>query len=173
MSTSIFKQRLMTLVLPACLLAGAGSVAAQGTQSTFVPDANIEAAAQHYAADAVRYALIQYSVTLDGSEKSIAGVETVLGKLHDAYVSQDPKPTDTKVLQYAQVFGSYIGEVYRRNHGGQWGLVTLGDQRFPGMQSEGGTRFSPWAKTYNRITQGSEDNIVSYYDVLLTMPGNK
>ena len=44
-------------------------------------------------------------------------------------------------MSFAKGFGSYVGEVFRRNHGGEWGMVTLGDHRFPGLRTTSGTNF--------------------------------
>jgi hypothetical protein len=70
-------------------------------------------------------------------------------------------------MLFAKVFGSYIGEVYRRNHGGEWGMVDLDGQKFPGIKNKFGTSFWPWGRALNRITQGSENNVTDYYKTLL------
>ena len=46
------------------------------------------------------------------------------------------KPSDEQVMVFAKMFGSYIGEVYRKNHGANWGLVAMDGQCFPGMKAE-------------------------------------
>jgi hypothetical protein len=38
-------------------------------------------------------------------------------------------------MQFAKMFGCYIGEVYRENHGATWGLVEMDGQRFPGLKA--------------------------------------
>lgn len=70
-------------------------------------------------------------------------------------------------MAFAKVFGSYVGEVYRRNHGGEWGIVTLGGERYPGMQTASRTDFWPWGRAFDRITKGPEDDIAAYYSSLL------
>ena len=70
-------------------------------------------------------------------------------------------------MSYAKAYGSYVGEVYRRNHGAEWGIVNLGGQKFPGLRTKFGTNFWPWGRALNRITQGVENNIADYYKVLL------
>jgi len=87
--------------------------------------------------------------------------------MHSSYASSDPTPTDEKVMSFAKVFGSYVGEVYRHNHGGDWGMVTVDGRRFPGLRTMSGTDFWPWMRAFNRIKEGPEDNIADYYKALL------
>jgi hypothetical protein len=68
--------------------------------------------------------------------------------------------TDEQVLQFAKLFGSYIGEVFRRNHGGRWGIVTLEGASFPGFEAAADAgRFWPWGRVQNRLRNGAQDNV--------------
>jgi hypothetical protein len=60
-------------------------------------------------------------------------------------------------------FGSYVGEVYRRYHGGRWGMLSGDGMRFAGIEARDGGLFSPWSRAYKRIVDGKEDNVLSYY----------
>ncbi|MEZ2310478.1 hypothetical protein AB6809_27930 [Paraburkholderia sp. RCC_158] len=141
----------------------ADSVAAQ----TFSLDPRVEKIAEAYASDAVDFSAKHFATKLDWSDASIADVEKILGQMNLSYANTAPKPTDDKVMAFAKVFGSYVGEVYRRNHGGEWGIVTLGGERYPGMQTASGTDFWPWGRAFDRITKGHEDDIAAYYSALL------
>ena len=110
---------------------------------------------------------MNFGIELDWSDESIAKVEGVLAGLHASYLSTNPKPTEEQVSAQAKRFGSYIGEVFRRNHGAQWGIVTLGGQKMPGLQTNAGLRFWPWINAFGRITKGDEDNVASCYKFLL------
>ncbi len=66
-------------------------------------------------------------------------------------------------MSFAKAFGSYVGEVYRRNHGATRSIVTLGGHNFPGLRTTSGVNFWPWGRAFNRITKGSEDNVSDYY----------
>jgi hypothetical protein len=134
---------------------------------SFSPDPRIEKVAEAYAQDAVDFSAKQFSIKLDWSDASIADVEKALSKMHASYTDMTPKPSDEQVMSFAKGFGSYVGEVFRRNHGGEWGMVTLSDHRFPGMRTTSGRNFWPWARAFDRITKGSEANIADYYNVLL------
>lgn len=134
---------------------------------SFSPDPRIGKMAEAYAQDAVDFSAKQFSIKLDWSDASVADVEKTLSKMHASYTDTTPKPSDEQVMSFAKGFGSYVGEVFRRNHGGEWGMVTLGDHRFPGMRTTSGTDFWPWARAFDRITKGSEADIADYYNVLL------
>ncbi|NML35086.1 hypothetical protein [Paraburkholderia antibiotica] len=167
-SMRIDAKRVTAALLAWALLAVADVDFADSNASpSFTPDPKIEQMAQAYAQGAVDFAAKQFAVKLDWSDASIANVEKVLAQLNSSYTSTAPKPTDEQVMSFAKGFGSYVGEVYRRNHGGEWGMVTLGGNRFPGLQTASGTNFWPWARAFNRITKGSENNIADYYGALL------
>jgi hypothetical protein len=161
-------RRLIAALLAWALLA-VGEVAFGGTAASqsFSPDPKIEQMAQAYAQDAVDFSAKQFAIKLDWSDASIANVEGVLAQMNSSYAATAPKPTDEQVMSFAKGFGSYVGEVYRRNHGGEWGMFTIGENRFPGLQTASGTNFWPWARAFKRITEGSEDNIADYYGALL------
>ena len=138
----------------------------------FVHDARVEQVAEAYAKDAIDDARDKHAIALDGSEKSIQWVERILSSMHDAYVRAQPKPSEDVVMTYAKAYGSYIGEVYRHHHAGEWGIVTLGGQSFPGMHADGGSgTFWPWGRVRNRLINGPEDNVADYYAFLLKPAG--
>jgi hypothetical protein len=87
--------------------------------------------------------------------------------MHTSYLATKPRPTEEQVMSFAKAFGSYIGEVYRRSHGGEWGMVTLEGQSFPGLRTKSGVNFWPWGRALNRIMEGPENNVADYYKALL------
>lgn len=143
------------------------SYAADQMSQTFVADPNIQKIAEAYSLDAVDMAKGQLGINLDWSDASIENVEKALAKMHASYVVTWPKPTPEQVMSFAKGFGSYVGEVYRRNHGGEWGIVSLNGEKFPGLRTKAGTNFWPWGRVANRITDGDENNVFDYYQVLL------
>jgi hypothetical protein len=134
-------------------------------QAPFQPDPQVAEIAAAYALDAVDLAARNFSVTLDWSEFSVRQVEQMLGQLHDEMASAQP-PEDA-VWTFAKAFGSYLGEVLRRHHGGEWGMVSSGGQSFPGLQQTSGALCWPWGKARNRLVNGPEDNVWHYYGVLV------
>jgi hypothetical protein len=133
---------------------------------TFEPDDKVRQVAEAYAADAKDFARDHFGVTLDSSDESIECLETILDRFHRELPTA--KPSEEKVFQFAKMFGSYIGEVFRNNHGATWGIVTLGDESFPGLRAQAaGTLFWPWGRVQNRLTNGAEDNVWHYYQALV------
>jgi hypothetical protein len=131
----------------------------------FVLDDKIRQIAEAYALDAVDFARDGFAFRLDWSDGSIQQIEAILTRMHDEMASA--QPTGDQILQFAKMFGSYVGEVFRKNHGGQWGMVTLGGDTFPGMQADnGGGRFWPWGRVRKRLLNGPEDNVWHYYQHL-------
>jgi hypothetical protein len=53
--------------------------------------------------------------------------------------------------------------VYRKNHGAEWGWVTLQGRRFPGMQDK-----KTWGKAHGRVVKGYEDKLWHYYQWLVS-----
>lgn len=113
----------------------------------FKSDPNVAKVAEAYALDAVDIAARNFGVTLDWTEDSIESVEAMLGQLH-AQMGK-AKPPEKTVCTFAKAFGSYTGEVYRRHRGGTWGMVNLGGEEFPGVQSADESTFWPWGRATN------------------------
>ena len=130
-------------------------------EAGFRNDPSVIKIAEAYSLDAVDIAERNFGISLDSTESSIEAVERLLAKLHDQMGSA--KPDEKVVWSFAKAFGSYIGEVYRKYHGGAWGIVELGGEEFPGIQSANGVRFWPWSRVYKRLVDGAENNVWHYY----------
>jgi hypothetical protein len=139
--------------------------------ASFVADTKLQAIAEAYARDTIRYALAHFQRELDGTDDSIGHVEAILHRFHERFLID--KPTEQEVFEFAKGFGSY-GEVYRNNHGATWGIVTLEGETYPGLEATNGVRFWPWARAQKRITDGPEENMWHYYQLLVEKgdPGN-
>ncbi|MFM0649259.1 hypothetical protein PQR14_33490 [Paraburkholderia bryophila] len=140
MRTIVRRFLLALIVLMACVRSG---IALAGTASDppFSPDPKIQKTAEAYSLDAVDFSAKQFGIKLDWSDASIANVEKALAQMSSSYVNTSPRPTDEQVMSFAKGYGSYVGEVYRRNHGGEWGMVTVGGSRFPGLRTASGSSF--------------------------------
>lgn len=137
--------------------------------ASFEPQPEIEELAKAYSLDAVDFAAQNFEIRLDFSEDSIRLVEQILGNLHDTMPQANPD--EKRIWDFAKCFGSYVGEVYRKKHGGRWGTITHGGQEYPGIQGPGETYFWPWARAYKRIVEGPEENVWHYYQVLIEPKG--
>jgi hypothetical protein len=138
--------------------------------AAFRPDTHISELAAAYALDAVELSTSSFQVSLDFSEESIASLEQALGRLHDSLALQ--RPQEDRIWTLAKAFGSYLGEVFRRAHGGDWGMVTVGDRSFPGLRCEPkDLTFSPWIRAHQRILCGPRDDVWQYYRSLFERGG--
>lgn len=103
---------------------------------------------------------------LGWTDASIEKIEELLDYFY--LQAQNDKPTETQISYFAKGFGSYIGEVYRRNHGAEWGIVTLQGKKFPGLKASGsGVEFWPWGRAQQRIVEGPSHNVWHYYQDVL------
>ena len=130
------------------------------SMENFVPDERVHKIATAYSLDAVDTAKQNFGVELDWSVESIREVEKILARLHEAM--NDEAPSDETLQTFAKIFGSYLGEVVRREHGGQWGLLGAEGEATPGM-SHG---IWPWDRAYKRITLGPDENVWHYYQLI-------
>ncbi len=132
----------------------------------FTEDKGVQQVAEAYAADAIAFAKGVFKIELDWSDESIEIVEEILDVLHQD--ARKNSPPEDRIMGFAKGLGSYVGEVFRRNHGARWGFVNLGDDSFPGLQAEKTEGlFWPWGKARNRIVNGEEDNVLLYYNSLV------
>jgi hypothetical protein len=158
------------LMIGAVLHAPTGKVAQEtGGAAVFEADPKIQLIAEAYALDAVDVASENFGERLDWTDQSIETVERMAARLHDEIANA--RPTEEQIAQFTKMLGSYVGEVYRRNHGGTWGVVTANGEKMPGMKTAKGTLFWPWGRAAKRIANGPEDNIWHYYQALLEAEG--
>jgi len=119
-----------------------------------------------YALKLVDFALHEYQIKLDYSEQSIPKIEEIAGAIYQerpknifqrfwkSELSQD------EFDDLCTMLGSYLGEVYRRFHGGDWAI----NQEFEthGIRSGENWMF-PISKVAKRLLNGPEDNLESFY----------
>lgn len=127
---------------------------------------------QAYAQDAVDMARERFQTHLDFSENSIEQVEKILTTLYNAL----PKgtlgkwlrrgPSQDQLWQMAKIWGGYVGEVIRRRWGGEWATETAAHPGTVITLRVLGSDIFPPAKVYKRLTNGPEDNVWFYYQVL-------
>jgi hypothetical protein len=133
---------------------------------------SVNAMAVAYAEEAVQTAL-NFNARLDYSEKSLLEVETILDRLAAAPLSPSDDMTET-----CKMWGSYLGEVVRRRFGGEWSFETYPGKQFATLTlSVGANKLFPTMKVHRRLTQGQDDNVWSFYQMvktrLETVPGGR
>ncbi|NHZ92286.1 hypothetical protein F2P45_25250 [Massilia sp. CCM 8733] len=143
------------------------TLAADKVQADFVPDAAVQRAATAYAAQAVATARDQFGIKLDGTDASMAQLDTVLARAHTSYTAKSPRPSEEQVMAVARMYGSYLGEVYRLKQGGAWGMATRDGQTLPAMRTRSGSNFWPWTQAAQRISKGAGNDVAGYYNALV------
>ncbi|TAN39401.1 MAG: hypothetical protein EPN25_11710 [Nitrospirae bacterium] len=122
---------------------------------------------------AVDHALKTYKVELDFSETSIQKVESILTDIESTF----PKglvgrlfkkgPTEQEIESICNMYGGYIGEIFRQNLGGKWDTT---DYFTPGHKipciNIGLTTVFPPAKVAKRLSEGKGDDVWFYYQAM-------
>ena len=127
-----------------------------------------------YALEAVNLAQTTSQQKLDFSEDSIKTLEKILDAIHKS-IPRDVLQKRIKgvavseiVDQVCNTYGAYIGEVMRRNIGGEW---MLDDKFSPGQKivslRVGHLQTFPSSKVLKRILDGPGDDVWFYYRVFV------
>lgn len=109
----------------------------------------------------IRFAQVELAVTLDWSEASIAVIEDLTAALQADLRRERGSYSEVQAL--VQMLGCYVGEVYRRNHGGQWGYVTTRGQRRMALRSADGARVLWPIERVKQRLRSSGHNVLAYY----------
>jgi hypothetical protein len=141
-----------------------GYTRAEGPVLTFKADAKVQQEAMTQGERLIDFAT-KNGIQLDWSDDSIQRVERIAADLHEAYKKGRASARTARI--FSDMLGSYLGEVYRRNHEAEWGWVISQGSRVPGMRSKGETLFWPMGRAENRVINGPADNLWHYYQVLL------
>ncbi|WP_126419525.1 hypothetical protein [Asticcacaulis excentricus] len=124
-----------------------------------------------YSADAVEYAQERFGVDLDFSADSVARLENLLVTLHKSLPKGriqklfKKSPTDEEIRLMSKVLGAYLGEVIRRNKGGEWASNEQFDAL--GLYFGDDKWVFPVAKVHKRLMNGEEDNVFSFYQIAM------
>lgn len=115
---------------------------------------------------AVSYAK-SFEKQFDYSKNSIKDLEEILD-----YYSNDiskSKPTENQMWSMAIIFGSYLGEVMLKNGLAKKGYNWEKDNtsNIPLLVANDGSYITPNDKVYKRLVNGKEENVISFYDVIM------
>jgi hypothetical protein len=136
--------------------------------SDFSPLPELAEVSQAYSLDCVDFMASKFQIKLDFSAGSVAAIEQCLEILHVQMA--DASPTQEQLDFFSKMFGSYLGETYRRNYGGVWGV---GADRQPSLQTVGELVCFPWVRVHKRIVNGDEDNVQHWFDYLVKNGGTQ
>lgn len=93
-------------------------------------------------------------------------LETLLAGMHTSLPKPgDPaRPSDQWLTGVAVTFGAYLGEIFRKNLGGNWlqqNPTALGS--LPALNVQGNI-LTPCRKVLKRILEGPAENVVFFYN---------
>ena len=109
---------------------------------------------QMYAVDAVTLAS-RLGNELNYSEDSLAIVEEILAMYHKSLTDE---VTEDQIGLMSLTWGGYVGEVMRRQLGGEW----IMEKEMVKLVIKN-TEYFPTGVTYLRIKEGPEQSITDYY----------
>lgn len=132
----------------------------------------IAALMKQLAEDTVAWVRDSYEANLDYSEESIEIVERLLDELHNELprsetgeLLSDDSTTDT-IDAVCNMVGGYLGETFKRLHGGEWTINNLAAEQPMVSLQIGSISLFPTAKVYKRLAFGSGDSISFFYTAL-------
>ncbi len=108
------------------------------------------------------FARSELELELDWSDASVRAVEELAGSLHADVRRRRAAPEEVAPL--VTMIGSYLGEVLRRNHGADWGWVSVNGRRVLGLRAHAtGALFTPVETVRRRVHQGAASNLWRTY----------
>lgn len=131
-------------------------------ESTPFPD--LGAMMEGYAQAAVDLARTEFQQVLDFSSDSIDALDDIL-----VVISESPeRDIDFEV----RLWGSYLGEVLRRRYAATWEMTQYpgGTVAVPAVDVRG-SRLFPLMKVYRRLTAGEEEDLRSFYAMVVERLG--
>jgi hypothetical protein len=129
-------------------------------EAAMTPDRDLARWLVAHAQIAVQGAKLQFGHLLDFSPESVKHVEEILGARYEAFKeSIAAKQVSEQALSAViNVWGSYLGEVFRRHYGGQWARGDNGPSLTIGQ-----AKIFPLSKVYKRLVEGPGDNVQFYF----------
>ena len=102
---------------------------------------------------------------LDYSEASLGTIEALLRVSDPLFRLPNFPETQRNLVVFYN--GCYLGEVMARSLGGVWRFEpNWFDASLVFAYGEGGLQVFPFQKVYRRVTEGAEQDLVSYYEGL-------
>ena len=112
--------------------------------------------------NAVSTTLSEFNFELDGSVDSISDVDDVILSWIDKY--KDRALEDSSVFTICNIYGAYIGEIFRKKVGGHW-RYDQSNENAPYVLLEYGDKSYAFAGIcYQRLVNDSEISVRDYFD---------
>jgi hypothetical protein len=117
---------------------------------------------QDSANNAIRTTLEEFDIELDNSHESLSLVDDVILSWIDKY--KDRALEDDAVFTICNIYGAYIGEIFRKTIGGIW-LYDTNDKAAPFILLSVGEKSYAFAGIcYERLVNDSQVSVKEYFD---------
>ncbi len=125
-----------------------------------------------YAQDAVELAHDKFEIELDYSLESVESLHIILQAQFEAIPTGWQmlyrfRPSKRKLLTLSKTWGGYLGEVIRREWGGQWLAPAEGPFKGGLTLQVQGTMLSPVARAHRQLSIGAEASVAAYVASLI------
>jgi hypothetical protein len=125
-----------------------------------------------YAQDAIDTARDKFQLDLDYSLESIDLLDVILESQFTAMPTgwqllYRRRPSKRKLRTLSKMWGGYLGEVLRRQWGGQWLAPAEGPFKGGLVLSVQATILSPIARAHKQLVNGSEASVAAYVATLI------
>jgi hypothetical protein len=133
----------------------------------FTKNPDVAKVAEAYSLDCVDWVKTHTKIELDWTDESIQHIEGILDQL--SVMAAKDSPPKERIQDFSKMFGFYLGEVYRKNHGGvEWGDVLINGNKYYGLGLiETKEAFIwPTVRINKRIVLGAEENVWVYYQAI-------
>lgn len=120
---------------------------------------------ESYARAAVERARVDYKLQLDFSSESIDVLDDAVTRAADS--------PELNLDFEVRLWGSYLGELLRRRYEGIWEMTQYpgGLAAVPAVEVRGSKLF-PLMKIFRRLTDGNEDDLCTFYQMVTGRLGN-
>ncbi len=137
----------------------------------FIPDQHAALVASRNAQHMVEFARTELNLDLDFSDQSIEKIERVSSELRTDLHREHAALRDVDNL--VQMLGSYLGEVYRRNHGGEWGYASPRGKPMMALKTDADDSLLwPTERIRQRLKSGTNNNVWAYYQSRVALANN-
>lgn len=107
----------------------------------------------------------EFNLTLDGSEQSIDLVDDVILSWLGRY--KDQALEDNAVFTICNIYGAYVGEIFRNKVGGTWAYDESDPDAPYVVLNYAGNTYAFAGICYQRLVNDSHVSVRSYYDQAL------
>jgi hypothetical protein len=104
----------------------------------------------------------EFKIFLDGSEQSITTVDDVILSWLDKYKSQALE--DDAVFTICNIYGAYIGEIFRKKIGGEWNYDESDPTAPYVVLNYAGSSYAFAGICYQRLVNDSQISVKEYFD---------